>query len=94
MEGPEERVITNEDNTWTATLRKRYEELQYILTYEPSNKHIVSLLKLFLATEENVKLFNKGCKITADYLQMFIDTGDSTLVDEAPSAFSSFPING
>ena len=58
---------------------------KYELTYE--DKYIGDYLKYFKPSLENIQQFNKGCKILAERLEIYIETGDVSKVPENPPAF-------
>ena len=58
---------------------------KYVLSYE--NKYIGDYLKFFKPTCENIDQFNKGCKILAERLEIYIETNDLSKIPENPPAF-------
>ena len=58
---------------------------KYVLTYE--EKYIGDYVKYFKPSRENIDRFNEGCKILAERLEIYIETGDFSCVPENPPAF-------
>lgn len=90
MDGLKERTIASDDANCFATLTKEDDGcFLYKLTWLPDGKFIGDYVKLFKATTDNVKQFNDGCKIMADWLQIYIETDDINLVPEDSLAFGA-----
>ena len=82
-----ERMIANEEGTCFAQLINEYGYYKYLLTWHVDGKYIGDYVKVFEPTEENVKIFNEGCRILAERLEIFIATNDAAKVPINPPAF-------
>ena len=82
-----ERMIANDEGTCFAQLINEYGYYKYLLTWHVEGKYIGDYVKVFEPTEENVKIFNEGCRILAERLEIFIATNDAAKVPINPPAF-------
>ncbi|WP_445714132.1 hypothetical protein [Flavobacterium sp.] len=82
-----ERMIANDEGTCFAQLINEYGYYKYLLTWHVDGKYIGDYVKVFEPTEENVKIFNEGCRILAERLEIFIATNDAAKVPINPPAF-------
>jgi hypothetical protein len=85
--GLKERTIANNDATCFATLEKIDGCFLYKLTWLKDGKYIGDYVKPFRASKENIEIFNNGCKILAERLEVYIDTND---VNKVPNDFPAF----
>ena len=83
-----ERTIANDDATCFATIEKIEDCYLYKLTWIKDGKFIGDYVKPFRATKENIEIFNQGCKILAERLEIYIET------DEAGKVPNNFPAFG
>ena len=82
-----ERVIANDDGNCFASLKKEDGHFIYILTWQEDGKFLGDYIKPFTGTEENISIFNSGCKIISDRLSIYIESNKIELVPEIPPAF-------
>jgi len=82
-----ERMIANDEGTCFAQLINEFGYYKYLLTWHVDGKYIGDYVKVFEPTEENIKIFNEGCKILAERLEIFITTNDEAKVPMYPPAF-------
>lgn len=82
-----ERMIANDEGTCFAQLINEYGYYKYLLTWHVDGKYIGDYVKVFEPTEENVKVFNDGCRILAERLEIYITTNDEAKVPMYPPAF-------
>lgn len=83
-----ELIKANDEGTCFAKLEKLPNCMAYTVSYtHGNNKFIGDYLKHFRATKENIETFNKGCKILAERLEIYINTNDVNQVPEFPPAF-------
>jgi hypothetical protein len=82
-----ERTIANNEATCFASLEKIDDCFLYKLTWLEDGKFIGDYVKPFRATIENIETFNKGCKILAQRMEIYIDTND---VNKVPDDFPAF----
>jgi len=82
-----ERMIANDEGTCFAQLINEYGYYKYLLTWHVDGKYIGDYVKVFEPTEENIKIFNEGCRILAERLEIFIATNDAAKVPINPPAF-------
>ena len=82
-----ERMIANDEGTCFAQLINEYGYYKYLLTWHVDGKYIGDYVIVFEPTEENVKIFNEGCRILAERLEIFIATNDAAKVPINPPAF-------
>lgn len=87
MVGLKEVILSNNDDTCFAHLQKKDGCFLYILSHIPTDRYIGDYVIPFRATQENIDIFNRGCKILAERLQILIDTDDVSQVPEHPPAF-------
>ena len=73
--------------TCVAELTKEGGCFLYKLTWSADGKFIGDYVKPFRASLDNIKTFNDGCKILADRLTIYIETGNVDLVSSEPPAF-------
>jgi hypothetical protein len=85
--GNSKRILANDEGTCFAELTKEDECYIYKLTWLADGKFIGDYVKPFKATEDNVNTFNEGCKILAERLSIYIETGNVNLVPIAPPVF-------
>ena len=85
--GLKQRIIANDEGSCFAELTKEDGCYLYILTWHNDGKFIGDYVKPFRATIDNIHTFNNGCKILADRLEIYIETGDLKLVPSEPPAF-------
>jgi len=85
--GLKQRVIANDEATCFAELTKEDGCFLYKLTWLKDGKFIGDYIKPFRATNDNINTFNEGCKILADRLTIYIETGNIDLVPSEPPAF-------
>jgi len=78
--GLKERIIANDEGTCIASLKKHEDNFLYELTWLEDDKYIGAYIKPFKATMENILIFNNGCKIMAELLEIYIDTNDLSKV--------------
>lgn len=57
-------------------------------------KFIGEHLKPFKPSIENIKKFNNGCKEIAKLFEVYIDTGDITIIENNPSPFGDMVYEG
>ncbi len=84
-----QRIIANKEATCFAELIKENDYLLYTLTWLKDGRFISENAVTFKPTDENVKIFNDGCKILSERLSMYLDTDDSSLVPSTPPAFGT-----
>mgnify|MGYP006180478015 FL=1 len=82
-----ERMIANDEGTCFAQLINEYGYYKYLLTWHVDGKYIGDYVKVFEPTEENIAIFNEGCKILAERLEIYIATNDVSKVPMNPPAF-------
>lgn len=82
-----ERMIANDEGTCFAQLINEFGYYKYLLTWHVDGKYIGDYVKVFEPTEENIKIFNEGCKILAERLEIFITTNDEAKVPMYTPAF-------
>ena len=82
-----ERVIANDDGDCFASLKKEDGHFIYILTWQEDGKFIGDYIKPFKGTDENILIFNAGCKIMSHRLAIYIESNKIELVPEIPPAF-------
>jgi hypothetical protein len=70
-----------------AKIEKKEGVYLYILQWLKDGRYIGDYITPFRASQENIELFNKGCKILAERLEIYLDTNDSSKVPEFPPAF-------
>lgn len=80
-------VIANNEGTVFAELEKKEGYFLYTLTWLEDQKYIGDYVKVFEPTEENIKVFNDGCRILAERLEIYIITNDEAKVPMYPTAF-------
>jgi hypothetical protein len=80
-------AVTNEEGTCMAELTKNKGYFTYLLYWLGEEIYIGDYIKQFSSSEENLKIFNKGCQTLAERLTIYIDTGDIKAVPETPPAF-------
>ena len=80
-------VIANNEGTVFAELEKKEGYFLYTLTWLEDQKYIGDYIKVFEPTEENIKVFNDGCRILAERLEIYITTNDEAKVPMYPPAF-------
>ena len=85
--GLKERTIANDDATCFATLKKQDGCYLYTLTWLKDGKYIGDYVKPFRATKENLEIFNEGCKILAERLEIYIESND---INKVPNDFPAF----
>ena len=85
--GLKERCIANDEATCMAQLKKEDGNYIYLLHWLKDGRYVGDYIKPFKASKENIDLFNKGCKIIAERLQIFLQTDDSSKV---PNDFPAF----
>ncbi len=81
------RIIANDEGTCFAQLSKEGGYFSYTLNWRKDGKYIGDYVKPFRATDENVEIFNRGCKILAERLWVYIDTNDVSAIPSEPPAF-------
>lgn len=74
------------DFSCVAYLTKEDDRYLYALEWQ-NNQFICEYLKPFRPTEENLKLFHKGCAEMARRLRIFLETGDEKQVPVEPPIF-------
>lgn len=57
------------------------------LIWLKDGKFISDYVKPFKATVENINTFNEGCRILAEWLTIYIETGNIDLVPREPAPF-------
>lgn len=82
-----ERLIANDDGNCFASLKKEDGHFIYILTWQEDGKFIGDYIKPFKSTDENILIFNAGCKIMSHRLAIYIESNKIELVPEIPPAF-------
>jgi hypothetical protein len=82
-----ERMIANDEGTCFAQLINEYGYYKYLLTWHVDGKYIGDYVKPFEPTAENIQIFNEGCKILAERLEIYIETNDPINVPMHPPAF-------
>ena len=82
-----ELVIANNEGTVFAQLEQQGDCFLYTLTWLKDGKYIGDYVKPFRASQENIAIFNEGCKVLAERLEIFIATNDVTKVPMNPPAF-------
>ena len=82
-----QRIIANDEGTCFAELKKEDGCFLYTLTWLKDGRFIADYVKPFRATKENIDIFNNGCKIMAQWLEIYIDTDDINAVAEDTLAF-------
>jgi hypothetical protein len=85
--GLKQRVIANDKATCFAELTKEDGCFIYKLIWLEDGTFIGEYVKPFIAKNDNINTFNEGCKILADRLAIYIETGNVDLVPNEPSAF-------
>lgn len=81
-------IIASDKGTYFAELKKEEGYYLYTLTCNlKSRKFVGDYVKPFRASLENIEIFNNGCKILAERLITYIETGDINLVPSFPPAF-------
>lgn len=81
-------TIASDTGIYFAELKKEDGFFLYTLTCNlNSRKFVGDYVKPFRATLENIELFNNGCKIIAERLIKYIETGDINSVPTLPPAF-------
>ena len=75
-----ERTIANDDATCFATLTKEPDRYVYKLIWLKDGRYLGEYIKPFKASQENVDIFNKGCKAIAELLTIYLDTNDLSKV--------------
>jgi hypothetical protein len=85
--GSKERTCVNKDASCFATLEKIDGCFFYKLTWLKDGKFIGDYVKPFSSTPDNIAIFNDGCKILAQRLEVYIDTND---VNKVPNDFPAF----
>jgi hypothetical protein len=83
----QERMIANDEGTAYAQLIKKGNCFLYLLTWHKNGKYIGDYIEPFAATDENIAIFNNGCKILAERLKIYIETNNPTNVPMHPPAF-------
>jgi hypothetical protein len=77
-----EFVISNDEGTCIAVLKKETEDKwSYELQWK-NGKYIGEFIKPFKPTAENIKKFNEGCKELAKLFEKYIDIGDEYFSSE------------
>jgi hypothetical protein len=84
--GLKQRVLANDEATCFAELKKEDECFLYKLTWLADGKFIGDYVKPFRASIDNINTFNEGCKILANRLSIYIETGNIDLVPSEPPA--------
>lgn len=83
----QEIMIANDEGTCYAQLIKKGDCFLYIITWHKNGKYIGDYIKPFRASDENIAIFNNGCKVLAERLKIYIETNDATNVPMHPQAF-------
>lgn len=87
------RTIANDEGTCFAELKKEDGCFLYTLTWAEDGKFVGDYVKPFKASLLNIDTFNKGCKILADRLFIYIETNDMDKVPSSPPAFGELTIS-
>jgi hypothetical protein len=87
LTGQKSLSIANDEGCM-ATLSKEGDHFFYRLDWK-NGKYIGDYIVPFRATQDNIDTFNKGCKIMAERLALFIETNDVKLIPENPPAFGN-----
>lgn len=87
LKGLRQRVIANDECTCAAELTKEDGCFIYKLIWLEDGKFIGDYVKTFECSIENINTFNEGCKILAERLAIYIETGNMDLVPSDPPAF-------
>jgi hypothetical protein len=85
--GSKKKVLANNEATCIAELTKEAGCFLYILTWVKDGKYIGDYIKPFRASIDNINTFNEGCRIMAERLSIFIETGNLEMVPTNPPAF-------
>lgn len=85
--GLKERTIANREGTCFATLQDDGIGYVYQLIWLEDGRFIGDYVKPFRATQENIDLFNLGCKIIAERMAIYLDTNDPGQIPDTPPAF-------
>jgi len=81
--------IANNDGTCMATLSKENNRFMYRLDWVKDGKYIGDYVIPFSATQENIEIFNQGCKVIAERLALYIKTNKAKTVPINPPAFGN-----
>lgn len=82
-------TIANDEATCFAELTKQDGCYLYKIVWLKDGKFIGDYVKPFKVTKENIERFNKGCKVLAERLTIFIDTNDLSKVPDDSPAFGN-----
>jgi hypothetical protein len=80
-------IIASNSREYFAELKKEKDCFLYTLTYTINGKYIGDYVKPFRGTSENLYTFNNGCKILAERLLIYLETGNISAVPSTPPAF-------
>ncbi|MFC1528181.1 hypothetical protein ACFL5D_05515 [Candidatus Neomarinimicrobiota bacterium] len=80
-------LLANDGGTCFAKLEKEEKYWIYKLIWEEDGTYIGEYIAPFQATDEKLKIFNAGCKLFAEWMEIYIETGSYDHVPETPSAF-------
>lgn len=82
-------IIASDSGEYFAELKKDEDCFLYTLTYTKDGKFVGDYVIPFKATVENIQTFNDGCKIIAERLIKYVETGNINAVPSKPPAFGS-----
>lgn len=85
--GLKQRIIANDEQTCIAELTKEDGCFIYKLIWLKDGKFIGDYVKPFRASKDNINTFNEGCRIMADRLSIYIETGNIDLIPIEPPPF-------
>jgi hypothetical protein len=82
------RIIkSNEYGTCFAEIKIKGDAFLYAIHWLKDGRCIGDYITPFRASLENIELFNKGCEILAERMEIYLDTNDSSIVPDFPPAF-------
>lgn len=86
--------IANEDGSCIASLEKSTDsKWTYMLEWK-DGKYAGEYINPFKPSKENIEKFNSGCRELAKLLEMYIETGDVSVVTNAPPPFGDMVYEG
>lgn len=72
----------NDSGSCFAQIKREKGVFLYTLYWNKDGRYIGDYVYPFRASLENIELFNKGCKILAERLGIYLNTNDSSKVPE------------
>jgi hypothetical protein len=80
-------IKSNDEQACLAELKHHHNYFSYTLIWLKDGKFIGDEVIVFDSSLENVDTFNRGCKIIADRLAIYIDKNNPFEVPDLPPAF-------